>query len=106
MFRLTEVARCGKSREPLSNPIETTRVFEILPNQPDTHLCLCLREIKLSEDVQYDRISYTWGEDLSTVPIRLNGQPYEIRRNLWAFIDVLRCEATASPWLWGGRDFC
>ena len=86
----------AKVWEPLSNPLESTRVFEILPAEPGTLLSLQLREVKLSDDVQYDAISYTRG-DAAVIVVVARKKSHKTRTNyprLFSFDTELLLVAT------------
>ena len=107
--------------EPLGEPTKFIRVFELSPGEPDSMLQLRLHRVDLSkipkprldesgykyvpdnEDrsqyEQYHCISYCWGTDLATEPIVLNGQPHQMRRNLWNMVRRLRLP-DRSRYLW------
>lgn len=58
----------------------------------------------------YIALSYTWGPELPTFPVRINGSPFRVRENLYWFlnhlekdmfpIDELRIQKHCSVYLW------
>jgi len=46
-----------------------------------------LKTFKLNESPPYDALSYTWGPPLPTKIICLNKRSFEVRENLWDFLD-------------------
>ena len=74
------------------------RIFQLLPS-PEGTISIHLFEIDLADEVEYECISYTWGEDTTTAPITVNGIQHETRCNLWNGIRRLQDE-NPSRRLW------
>ena len=77
----------------------STRLVEILfdsDEKPTSTLNLRLSQVDLEEVPIYDAISYTWGTDIATDPVRINGQPVAIRQNLFNFLSHLRDQKVTS----------
>lgn len=86
--------------KPLDDAYRSTRVFELLPGQPDDKVCLHLHHVALADkEPQYEAISYTWGKDLASISIDVDGQDYTIRRNLHGCLRILRNPDTSRS-LW------
>ncbi|KZM23833.1 uncharacterized protein EKO05_0001071 [Ascochyta rabiei] len=49
--------------------------------------------------VQYTALSYTWGEPSAEATINLNGEPFPVRKNLWAFLSQARSNGL-EEYLW------
>lgn len=66
----------------------------------NTAISLQLFQIDLSyPSVDYEAISYTWGDNSDTQVIEIDGQSYRIRSNLWDFLLHLRKRKTPRT-LW------
>lgn len=68
----------------------STRLLKVFLGGEDAQLALELTEVNLDDKPVYDAISYTWGEDQFLQPIRINGRPCLIRRNIHTFLLELR----------------
>jgi Heterokaryon incompatibility protein (HET) len=51
------------------------------------------------DSLQYEAISYTWGDETVSLSIEIDGKDYKIRRNLYQFIHILR-RPHESWYLW------
>ena len=86
--------------QPLSNPAESTRVFELHAGSGSTILRLTLREFDISKpNTQYEAISYTWGTEAREKDVIINNKFHKIRVNLWDFLSCLR-RPSKSRILW------
>ena len=84
--------------QPLETP-RSTRLLTLLPDAPGSSLRAKLVAVDLTTKPFYDAISYTWGEDTSTIPITINDTPVPIRHNLFDFLTQLRRHGQLAP-LW------
>ncbi len=50
----------------------------------------------LDNSEPYTALSYTWGDPDETETIELDGQPFVVRRNLWAFLRQLQSHDEAA----------
>lgn len=53
-----------------------------------------------SERIQYQALSYTWGDTLANWTIILNGLSLQVRENLWSFLqEARRCKVEKYLWI-------
>ena len=71
-------------------------MLQILPGAPESELRLQVFEIDLNHTHPYHAISYTWGDDLATTTIDVDGVPHEIRHNLFGCLLQLRARSYSS----------
>jgi hypothetical protein len=78
---------------PLSE-LKSTRVLRILPPelQDGGNITCQLEVISLDNDPppEYYAVSYVWGSPSETRHITVNGMPFVVRENLWAFLINMR----------------
>jgi hypothetical protein len=74
----------------LENDEDSIRLLEILAGPKYSPIRTKLHLRRLSSQVRFEAISYTWGNDNDSVTIIVDAQPVKIRRNLWKFLSVLR----------------
>lgn len=55
--------------------------------------------LEASERVEYQAVSYTWGDPPANHIIELNGTSFSVRRNLWAFLRQARANGVTG-FLW------
>jgi hypothetical protein len=89
---------------PLAHGTSTNiRVIEILDspagNTPwaDSLIFCQFHTISLDDPPPYTALSYTWGSPDDTRMIELDGQSFEIRRNLWDFLNEARARGGKRP---------
>lgn len=78
------------------------RLIEILPAERSETVECRLRPVsldELDEVVPYEALSYSWGSVFQTHGILLNGEPCEVRKNLYHALIQLR-DAETSRFLW------
>ncbi|OAK99661.1 HET-domain-containing protein [Phaeosphaeriaceae sp. SRC1lsM3a] len=76
------------------------RVIELLPDCPEAPLSCKLHVLPLEKSPVFTALSYVWGEETNTRPILLDGKPYTVRDNLWAFLtQYRRSEYTTYLWI-------
>ena len=86
---------CGSllfKHEELSSKTSSIRLLSILPSSTRRQLHCSIRQV-LRHDPScpdYTALSYTWGNGADTRRITLNGEPFEIRRNLWNLLSRIR----------------
>lgn len=61
-----------------------------------------IEHVDLDSDPRFKAISYTWGSPNNTGEILIEGKPYTIRSNLWAFLAQKSQDRpfNESSWLW------
>ncbi len=82
-----------KPKVPLYRPLYQacpTRLLALQPGEYPEPLSATLHEVSLDDEPSYECLSYTWGEDLDTSTITINGTPIQIRRNLCQFLRRIR----------------
>ncbi|KAL8415482.1 hypothetical protein RB596_006186 [Gaeumannomyces avenae] len=88
--------------QPLSQP-RNIRLLKLLPAEDSTSMLQCtLAESVCLPDVQYEALSYVWGEQLPDTmqPIQLNGFPFNVGKNLGGALRQLRPQAGGPRLLW------
>lgn len=78
------------------------RLITLLKDLSPEGLVQCsVRVAQLSEELEYQAISYVWGPETPVRQITLNGSLYSIRENLWQFLNMFRlsCENDAPLWV-------
>jgi hypothetical protein len=90
---------------PLAHGTSTNiRVIEILDSpagETDSLIACKFHTTSLNDAPAYTALSYTWGSPDDTRMIELDGKAFEVRRNLWDFLDeARRRKDTRSDRLW------
>lgn len=76
---------------PLSRNPNSVRLVTILPGEPGDRISCLLHVIDdLTSGPSYTALSYTWGDVHPQVEIRLDGEIYFVRENLWYALQRLR----------------
>ena len=84
---------------PLHLP-NATRLLPLHPGGEGIPICASLDEVSLDSELQYECLSYTWGDRLETETILINSQPVSIRRNLFeALMRTRRPEDPRTLWI-------
>lgn len=65
------------------------RLLELEPRS-STDIHIQLKHVKLGEHPDFEALSYSWGTDLSKVPIWCNQRKFSIPRSLWVALNRLR----------------
>ena len=72
-------------------PPNSFRLLTLHPGEAELDILEATLSIhQLSASPPYDAISYTWGEPGDERLVQVNGRPYEVRRNFWDFLQILR----------------
>lgn len=58
--------------------------------QPEDGISMIVEHHTFDTAPPYTALSYTWGPELPTQPILLNGQTFLVRQNLWEFLRIAR----------------
>jgi hypothetical protein len=79
------------THEPLDHTRRQIRLISILP-EPSGEIQCQLKNAYLDDDTtsDYRALSYTWGPSTPLKTIRINGQPFKVRLNLYAFFEAFR----------------
>ena len=75
---------------PLGNDGDAIRVMDILPGRKDSDIKITIRTTRLSSDIAYEALSYTWGESLEHNSILVQGYRIGITDNLCRALRRLR----------------
>jgi len=94
----------SQAQQEIYEPLETNsiRILSLLRGLPGSVIHCTLRNVPLSYDRarRYEALSYVWGSPEPTSSIILNGQPFTIRANLSAALNVLRhTDRERSLWI-------
>ncbi|KAF2502451.1 hypothetical protein BU16DRAFT_576457 [Lophium mytilinum] len=78
------------------------RLIKLSPSPDPNYDVGCeLIVASLDQNPKYKALSYTWGNPNDTVPITLNGQRFDVTRNLKKALQSLRALDTDTPyWYW------
>ncbi|KAK4442364.1 heterokaryon incompatibility protein-domain-containing protein [Podospora aff. communis PSN243] len=84
---------------PLDEEGQQTRLFTLLPGKRQSPLCGILVAANLKNDLQYDALSYVWGDPTPLFELVVNGDMLEIAENLCKALLAIRLE-TEPLTLW------
>lgn len=81
-------------------PTETSyRVMELLPGKDEDPISCLLHVADWDSPLEYEAISYAWGENKETAPVNVHGKRVEVTMNLHAGLEHLRYQ-DQSRFLW------
>lgn len=88
----------------LDHDKKEVRFLKILPPPKDGHPtaeieCILCTE-SLETNVEFEAISYVWGEQNDTLTITVNGHPLVITRSAFEVLHMLRAKYASLPYLW------
>lgn len=83
---------------PLQDHDKAIRLLQVLPDLRNGHIQIEMRQTKRTPGT-YSCLSYQWGEGFDDQRIYVNGNPLDIRKNLYDFLDAARLRFQYSP-LW------
>ena len=75
---------------PTQAPRDAVRLIELLPDDNASEIRCNLQAVSLSNSIQYEAISYCWGDPANTTPIFVNGKKLEITVNLYSALQRFR----------------
>ncbi|KAK4228100.1 heterokaryon incompatibility protein-domain-containing protein [Podospora fimiseda] len=91
----------------LDSTLQEIRLLVLHPAQTnqsqtpdDDILQLSLRKTKLTAQESYIALSYTWGDQRTRFPVRINGKSFTIGRNLHEALTQFRSDRTSDLTLW------
>jgi len=101
------------SFEPLDHNIDSIRLLILLPlhaKEPTRNgtdimdgdadeICCELEHRTLASKPTYEALSYTWGEKPASKLLRINGQPFVIRKNLYNALRNFRLPTQRALWV-------
>lgn len=81
-------------------PTQTSfRVIELLPGQESNPVSCLLHIVDWSNPLEYEAISYAWGDPSAIAPVTCHGKRLEVTRNLHRGLTHLRLQ-DRSRFLW------
>jgi hypothetical protein len=69
------------------------RLLHLQPRSSGEAINCTVELFKLSANPQYEALSYMWGPKNILQPILINGNPYDVRENLWLALHHLRLDS-------------
>jgi hypothetical protein len=75
---------------PIGARRDAVRLIELLPDDNDSEIRCNLQAVFLTDSIQYEAISYYWGDPANTTPIFVNGKTLKIIVNLHSTLKGLR----------------
>ncbi|RMJ04946.1 hypothetical protein CDV36_014380 [Fusarium kuroshium] len=86
--------------EPLDELRREVRLAKLLPKGTGPEICISLTKALLNDDLEFTALSYTWGDADDTLPITVNGCPFQATRNLVAALRQLQeDDKTVTLWI-------
>lgn len=86
--------------QPLSSEDYEIRLLTLLPGDFDSSMISCtLAHISLNEIIEYEALSYAWGNASVTETILVNGNEWQATRNLVAALRQLRSQEPRTLWV-------
>ncbi|KAF2653138.1 hypothetical protein K491DRAFT_759859 [Lophiostoma macrostomum CBS 122681] len=82
--------------KPLTSTSQQIRLLWLEPRLNDSIRCT-LKIFELAECPPFKALSYTWGPPYPVQSIQIDGQPFNVRRNLWEFLNI---SEEYESWLW------
>jgi hypothetical protein len=68
------------------------RVLVLLPSQDESSVCCTLRHVLMDAELEYETISYAWGDPTNTTRVELEGRSFTVTQNLYLALKNLRHE--------------
>ena len=84
---------------PLDGERQQTRIFTLLPGEKQSPLCGTLVAVDLTDNLQYDALSYVWGNPSPLFDLAVNGNVLGIAENLRNALLAIRLEKEPTA-LW------
>jgi len=87
---------------PLNLQTREVRLLKLVHGSEDNeHVCAVIQHFDLSEAPPFKALSYTWGQAHPLFSIYINGRPFSIRQNLFAFFETVGSDPEyTDAWLW------
>ncbi|KAI8676267.1 ATP-grasp domain-containing protein [Fusarium sp. Ph1] len=86
--------------EPLDELRREIRLAKLFPKETTPEICLSLSKASLNDDLEFTALSYTWGDANDTLPITIDGCPFQATRNLVAVLRRLQeDDKTVTLWI-------
>lgn len=76
------------THQPLDLDTASVRLVEVLPLGPDGEVKCKIRPAMLHTSI-FTCVSYVWGPHNETHWITIDDKPFEVRKNLWSFLNVV-----------------
>ncbi|KAI1629933.1 heterokaryon incompatibility protein-domain-containing protein [Exophiala viscosa] len=83
--------------EPLSSTSSEIRLLTLWPGSWDDDISCTVDHACVDNHPYYEALSYTWGDANDTRPIRLNGGPFQIAKNLEIALHYFRPQPGEQP---------
>ncbi|KAI9164093.1 Heterokaryon incompatibility protein [Paramyrothecium foliicola] len=85
---------------PLDSKVDSLRLLTLLPRSPTSEVIECQLETRtFSSKPSYDALSYTWGTQPATKQIKLNGEIFPVRENLYDALYHLGSAESQCLWV-------
>src|SRR5215470_9529802 len=75
---------------PLEEHLEQTRLIKLKPGEWNDRLECELEVVGLGERVDFEAVSYVWGQDFSNELVYVDGYPHQVTTNLLSALRHLR----------------
>jgi hypothetical protein len=85
--------------EPLDSTSDQIRLLDIAPGRPGRPVECTLETIRVGDDLEWQALSYVWGETQANLSINVNGKSVQVADNLFDALHRIR-SATARVRLW------
>ena len=87
--------------QPLYSKIEDRqiRLCDIAPRISDEPISCELRTVSLDENIEYDALSYVWGDANDQQVIWVNGLELHVTRNLATALTFMRADKVRTMWI-------
>jgi hypothetical protein len=85
-----DAARYQYTPLPASSTQPSIRLLELLPRRDSHSVSITLKEVRLSDELQYEAVSYCWGDAEDKSPISCNGKQLLVPRRLEIALQSMR----------------
>ncbi|KIM99916.1 hypothetical protein OIDMADRAFT_166048 [Oidiodendron maius Zn] len=89
--RVKQSSTASFTYSPLDHSIDSIRLLILQPAEdPSALICCKLQDATFAERPKYEALSYTWGSETARQTISINGQQFDVGRNLFDALQHLR----------------
>ncbi|KAF7553049.1 hypothetical protein G7Z17_g3901 [Cylindrodendrum hubeiense] len=87
--------------EPFTPGLDALRLLVILPraSPKDREIACELHNRTFGSKPEYEALSYTWGTKPATKTIKINGEPFLVRNNLYSALQHLQLKTPRTLWV-------